>query len=131
MFFDFGEPVGRRNLTRHNLDGPGRTNEFAKLTGDTADSAVRVANECGGATVMFGQALIPFLLGILHRHFRSAEEHVLEMVYRDNQTAQHGWQIDSFSPGKLWTSNRVSHRINPSSGSYSCSCSCSLRVHSA
>src|SRR5882724_1992909 len=42
--FDLGETVRRRNLAGNNFDRARRTNEFAKLTRDTAHPSIRVAH---------------------------------------------------------------------------------------
>src|SRR6266480_4289607 len=51
-FFDLGEPVGRSNFASNNFDRARRTNEFAKLTRDTAYPSIRVAHQCGCAAVI-------------------------------------------------------------------------------
>src|SRR5262245_22121619 len=51
-FFDLGETIGRSNLAGNNFDRARRTNEFAKLTRDTAHPSIRVAYQGGCAAVM-------------------------------------------------------------------------------
>src|SRR5438270_4268942 len=98
IFFDLGEPVVLGNFARNNFNRARRTNEFAKLTGNAANPAIRVADQCGCAAIMLRQIRIPFFLGILHRHFRPAENHVLEMFERDRESGRDCRQKHSLAP---------------------------------
>src|SRR5215469_8811227 len=108
-FFDLGETVGWRDLARNNLDRARRTDEFAKLTSDTTHPSTRVPHQGGGAAVMIRQMTVPFLLGILHRHFGASEQHILEMLQCDCQTGGNGWQIQSLAPVQFWSWNSDGH----------------------
>src|SRR5215831_6213117 len=79
-FFDLGETIRWRDLPRNNLNRARRTDEFAKLTSDTAHPSTSVPHQGGGTAVMIRQVAVPFLLGILHRHFGASEQHILEML---------------------------------------------------
>ncbi len=110
VFFDFGETIGGRNFAWHHFDGARRTDEFAQLAGNAAHPAVRVTHERGRAAIMLRQAAVPFFLGILHRYFRSAQNHVFEMLDRNSHATDDRRQIDSLAPVELRACNGDSHK---------------------
>src|SRR5881392_3657559 len=63
IFFDFGEPVCRRNLAWNNFDRARRTDEFAQLTGNAAHTPVRIPHKRGRAPIMVRQAAVHFSSG--------------------------------------------------------------------
>src|SRR5882762_1430399 len=109
IFLDLGEAVVRWNFPRNDFDRAGRADEFAKLTSDAAHTTVRVPHERGCATIMFGQTAIPFFFRILHRHFRAAENRVLEMLDRDHHAGGDSRQIKPLAPTQFRTWNGDSH----------------------
>src|SRR6266480_3235227 len=108
-FLDFGEPIGRRDLSRDNFDCAGRTNELTKLARDATHTSVFITDERRRTAVIVRQVAVPFLLGVLHRNFRSPEQQIFEMLKRDGQTSGDGRQIQSLAPVQLWSWNSDSH----------------------
>ena len=76
-------------------DGARRADEFAELAGDAAFATVFVRHQRGRAAIVIRQVRVPFLLGILHRHFGPAGQHVFEMAEGDRHPAEDGGQVDS------------------------------------
>src|SRR5438034_5193176 len=95
LLLDFGEPIGRRDLTWDNFDCARRTNELAKLARDATHTSVFIADKRRRTAVIVRQVAVPFLLGVLHRNFRSPQQQVFEMLKRDGQTNGDGRQIQS------------------------------------
>src|SRR5205814_2700683 len=119
---DLGKAVCWRNLAGNNFDRARRTNEFAKLTCDTAHPSICIAHQRGSAAVVIRQVTIPFLLRVLHRHLGSSEQHILEMLKRDCQTGSNAWQIQSLAPvqsrswngnGHAWSTSTSSSAVSP------------------
>src|SRR5439155_20521037 len=67
IFFDFGEPVGRRHLAWNNVDRARQPDEFAQLTGNAAHTPVRIPPKRGRAPLIVRQAAVPFFAEILPR----------------------------------------------------------------
>jgi hypothetical protein len=81
----------------------GGTNEFAELAGYATDAAGFIADQRGRPAIMFRHMAVPLLFGILHRYFRPAEEHVLEMPHRDRQPAEDRGQINALAEVQFGT----------------------------
>src|SRR5437870_6904642 len=112
ILLDFAEAIFRRNFARLYFDGARRTDEFAQLTGDAADTPSFVLHQGWRAAIMFRQLRVPFLFGVLHRHLGPAEEHIFEMPERDRHSRRDRWQIQSLGPSKFRSWNGDSHCQN-------------------
>ena len=95
---------------RRDLDGLGRTHEFAKLARDALGVALLILHEIGRAAITLGHD--PFLLGILHRDRLPAEDRVHEMPRRHLEPAPDGREIEAFPEGKLCAFNNHAVAFN-------------------
>src|SRR5262249_23969621 len=111
IFLDFGEAIGGRNFPRNNLDRAWRTNEFTYLTCDTPHTARLISHQGGGAAVLLWQAVVPFLLGILHGHLRATQQLVFEMLKRDGEPGNDRRQIQALAPVRSRSRDSNSHDL--------------------
>ena len=109
IFLDSGEVICGRDFAGNNLDRAWRTNEFAELTGDAANAAILISNQCWRTAVVIRQTAVRFFLGILHGDLGASEEHVFEMLKRDGQTGDDSGQIQSLAPVQLGSWNSDGH----------------------
>src|SRR6266545_3363753 len=109
IFLDFGEPIGRRDFARNNLNRARRTNKFAELACHATHAPVFIADKRGCAAIIVRQVAVPRLLRVLHRNFRASQQQVFEMLKRDGQASDDGRQIQSLTPVKLWSWNSDRH----------------------
>ena len=109
IFLDFGEAVCGRDFAGNNLDRAWRTNEFAELTGDAANAAILISNQCRRTAVVIGQPAVRFLLWIFHGDLGVSEQHVLEMFKRNGETGDDSGEIQSLAPVQLGSWNSHGH----------------------
>ena len=102
-FSTLANAIAGRDFARDDLDRARRADEFAELAGDAADPAGVIADQRRRAAIMFRHLAVPFFLGVLHRHLRAAEEHVLEMPHRDRHAAQDRRQVEPFRTNSVWS----------------------------
>src|SRR5262249_16821216 len=108
-FLDFGEAIRMGDFAWDNLDRSRRTNELAKLAGNTTHTPVFIADKCRRAPIIVRQIAVPFLLGVLHRDLRASQQQVFEMLKRNRQTSDDSRQLQSFAPVQLWSWNGDRH----------------------
>src|SRR5580704_15076759 len=92
-----------------NRDRPGRTNEFAHLTGDAPLSPMFVRHQSWRTAIVRWQMLIPFFLRVLHRDFLFAGKNIHEVSDGDSKTGKDCWQISLFCKGQFWSGYGIRH----------------------
>src|ERR1700730_6916873 len=108
-FFDLSPTIFLWDFAGMNRNRARRTDEFAKLAGDTALFAVLIRHQGRRTAVMRRQMRIPFLFRILHRYLLLAGQDIQGMPDRDAESGEDRRQIDLLRKRKFRAINGVSH----------------------